>query len=114
VVARGRPGRRAHLYLVARRQFHRMNVAYHELMNGGRTVIRREPGRERGVRHHPGGQEERCVILGGGSPKNFYLQGQPTSGGLRHPERAATDYFIQFTTDQVVWGGSRAPRRPRR
>ena len=25
-------------------------------------------------------------------------------GGLRHP-KGGNDYFIQFTTDQVVWGG---------
>jgi deoxyhypusine synthase len=46
-----------------------------------------------------------CVILGGGSPKNFYLQGQPTLWEVYGIPKGGNDYFIQFTTDQVVWGG---------
>jgi len=45
------------------------------------------------------------VILGGGSPKNFYLQGQPTLWEVYGIPKGGNDYFIQFTTDQVVWGG---------
>ena len=46
-----------------------------------------------------------AVILGGGSPKNFYLQGQPTLWEVYGIPKGGNDYFIQFTTDQVVWGG---------
>jgi deoxyhypusine synthase len=46
-----------------------------------------------------------CVILGGGSPKNFYLQGQPTLWEVYGIPKGGNDYFIQITTDQVVWGG---------
>ena len=51
------------------------------------------------------GQRNGCVILGGGSPKNFYLQGQPTLWEVYGIPKGGNDYFIQFTTDQVVWGG---------
>jgi len=51
------------------------------------------------------GQKNGCVILGGGSPKNFYLQGQPTLWEVYGIAKGGTDYFIQITTDQVVWGG---------
>ena len=46
-----------------------------------------------------------CVILGGGSPKNFYLQGQPTLWEVYGIHKGGNDYFIQITTDSVVWGG---------
>ena len=45
------------------------------------------------------------MILGGGSPKNFYLQAQPTLWEVYSIPKGGNDYFIQFTTDQVVWGG---------
>jgi deoxyhypusine synthase len=45
------------------------------------------------------------VIVGGGSPKNFYLQGQPTLWEVYGIPKGGNDYFIQITTDQVVWGG---------
>ena len=45
------------------------------------------------------------MILGGGSPKNFYLQGQPTLWEVYGIPKGGNDYFIQITTDQVVWGG---------
>jgi deoxyhypusine synthase len=51
------------------------------------------------------GRQNGCVILGGGSPKNFYLQGQPTLWEVYGIPKGGNDYFIQFTTDQVVWGG---------
>ena len=52
-----------------------------------------------------GGKQNGCVILGGGSPKNFYLQGQPTLWEVYGIPKGGNDYFIQITTDQVVWGG---------
>src|SRR5436190_2105416 len=51
------------------------------------------------------GKQNGCVILGGGSPKNFYLQGQPTLWEVYGIPKGGNDYFIQITTDQVVWGG---------
>ena len=45
------------------------------------------------------------MILGGGSPKNFYLQGQPTLWEVYGIPKGGNDFFIQLTTDQVVWGG---------
>lgn len=82
-----------------------MNVAYHELMNGGRTVV--DPNRDVNevCAIILAGKKNGCVILGGGSPKNFYLQGQPTLWEVYGIPKGGNDYFIQFTTDQVVWGG---------
>lgn len=82
-----------------------MNVAYHELMNGSRLMI--DPNKDVNevcaiVR---AGKQNGCVILGGGSPKNFYLQAQPTLWEVYGIPKGGNDYFIQITTDQVVWGG---------
>ena len=47
-----------------------------------------------------------AVMLGGGSPKNFYLQSQPTLHQiLRDPSKGGHDYFIQLTVDSPHWGG---------
>jgi deoxyhypusine synthase len=51
------------------------------------------------------GKKNGCVILGGGSPKNFYLQGQPTLWEVYGIPKGGNEFFIQITTDQVVWGG---------
>jgi len=82
-----------------------MNIAYHELMNGGKTMI--DPNRDVNevCAIILAGKKNGCVILGGGSPKNFYLQGQPTLWEVYGIPKGGNDYFIQFTTDQVVWGG---------
>jgi deoxyhypusine synthase len=82
-----------------------MNVAYHELMNGGSLMI--DPNRDVNevCAIVLAGRQNGCVILGGGSPKNFYLQGQPTLWEVYGIPKGGNDYFIQFTTDQVVWGG---------
>ena len=46
------------------------------------------------------------IEIGGGSPKNFYLQTQPTLHQiLMDPSRGGHDYFIQLTTDSPHWGG---------
>ena len=82
-----------------------MNVAYHELMNESRLMI--DPSRD--VNEVCAivldGKKNGCVILGGGSPKNFYLQGQPTLWEVYGIPKGGNDYFIQITTDSVVWGG---------
>ncbi|MFH1447796.1 MAG: deoxyhypusine synthase [Candidatus Micrarchaeota archaeon] len=45
------------------------------------------------------------IIVGGGSPKNFYLQTQPTLCQILWDNRGGHDYFIQLTTDSPQWGG---------
>ncbi len=82
-----------------------MNIAFHELMNGGSLMI--DPNRDVNeiCAIILAGKKNGCVILGGGSPKNFYLQGQPTLWEVYGIPKGGNDYFIQITTDQVVWGG---------
>ena len=82
-----------------------MNVAYHELMNGSSLMI--DPSRDVNevCAIILAARKNGCVILGGGSPKNFYLQGQPTLWEVYGIPKGGNDYFIQMTTDQVVWGG---------
>lgn len=47
-----------------------------------------------------------AVILGGGSPKNFYLQTFPgLSQFLLDHTKGGIDYFLQLTTDSPHWGG---------
>jgi deoxyhypusine synthase len=82
-----------------------MNIAYHELMNGSGLMI--DPNKD--VNEICAivleGKQNGCVIIGGGSPKNFYLQAQPTLWEVYGIQKGGNDYFIQITTDQVVWGG---------
>jgi deoxyhypusine synthase len=82
-----------------------MNIAYHELMNASRLMI--DPNRDVNevCAMVLAGTRNGCVILGGGSPKNFYLQAQPTLWEVYGIRKGGNDYFIQITTDQVVWGG---------
>ena len=82
-----------------------MNVAYHELIN--RSTLQVDPNKDVNevcaiIR---AAKKNGCVILGGGSPKNFYLQGQPTLWEVYGIMKGGNDYFIQITTDSVVWGG---------
>jgi deoxyhypusine synthase len=82
-----------------------MNIAYHELMNDSRFMI--DPNRDVNevCAIVLAGKQNGCVILGGGSPKNFYLQAQPTLWEVYGIPKGGNDYFIQITTDSVVWGG---------
>jgi deoxyhypusine synthase len=82
-----------------------MNLAYHELLNGSTLMV--DPNRDVNevCAIILAGTRNGCVILGGGSPKNFYLQGQPTLWEVYGIQKGGNDYFIQMTTDQVVWGG---------
>jgi deoxyhypusine synthase len=82
-----------------------MNVAYHELMNGSRLMVDPNKDVNEICAFILAGKKNGCVILGGGSPKNFYLQGQPTLWEVYGIPKGGNDYFIQITTDQVVWGG---------
>lgn len=46
------------------------------------------------------------VEIGGGSPKNFYLQTQPTLHQiLRDESKGGHDYVLQLTVDSPHWGG---------
>lgn len=45
------------------------------------------------------------IILGGGSPKNFYLQTQPQLWEVLGIAKGGHDYFIQITADAPHWGG---------
>jgi deoxyhypusine synthase len=82
-----------------------MNIAFHELMNGGTLMIDPNKDVNEVCAFILEGEKNGCVILGGGSPKNFYLQGQPTLWEVYGIAKGGNDYFIQITTDQVVWGG---------
>src|SRR3954471_937250 len=82
-----------------------MNIAYHELMNGSRFMIDPNKDVNEVCALVLAGRQNGCVILGGGSPKNFYLQAQPTLWEVYGIPKGGNDYFIQITTDQVVWGG---------
>ncbi|HKT81859.1 MAG TPA: deoxyhypusine synthase, partial [Vicinamibacterales bacterium] len=82
-----------------------MNIAYHELMNGSGLMIDPNQDVNEVCAIVLAGKQNGCVILGGGSPKNFYLQAQPTLWEVYGIPKGGNDYFIQITTDQVVWGG---------
>jgi deoxyhypusine synthase len=82
-----------------------MNIAYHELINDGRLMIDPNKDVNEVCAFILAATKNGCVILGGGSPKNFYLQGQPTLWEVYGIPKGGNDYFIQLTTDQVVWGG---------
>lgn len=45
------------------------------------------------------------LSIGGGSPKNFYMQTQPTLAQILDINKGGHDYFIQVTTDAPQWGG---------
>jgi deoxyhypusine synthase len=82
-----------------------MNIAYHELMNASRFMIDPNKDVNEICAIVLAGKQNGCVILGGGSPKNFYLQAQPTLWEVYGIPKGGNDYFIQITTDSVVWGG---------
>ena len=82
-----------------------MNIAFHELMNDSRLMIDPNKDVNEVCAFILAGKKNGCVILGGGSPKNFYLQGQPTLWEVYGIPKGGNDFFIQITTDQVVWGG---------
>jgi deoxyhypusine synthase len=46
-----------------------------------------------------------AVEVGGGHPKNFYMQTQPTLWQILHDSKGGHDFFIQLTTDAPYWGG---------
>ena len=82
-----------------------MNLAYHELLNDGDCLINPNRDVNEICAIILAGEKNGCLILGGGSPKNFYLQGQPTLWEVYGIPKGGNDYFVQLTTDQAVWGG---------
>jgi deoxyhypusine synthase len=82
-----------------------MNLAFHELLNESTLMVDPNKDVNEVCAFILAGKKNGCVILGGGSPKNFYLQGQPTLWEVYGIPKGGNDYFIQITTDQVVWGG---------
>ena len=76
-----------------------MNIAYHELLNESSLMIDPNKDVNEVCAIMLAGKRNGCVILGGGSPKNFYLQGQPTLWEVYGIPKGGNDYFIQITTD---------------
>lgn len=52
-----------------------------------------------------GAQKNGAILLGGGSPKNFYMQTQPFLWECLGIEKGGHDFFIQITMDSPQWGG---------
>jgi deoxyhypusine synthase len=91
--------------VVARAALAGVPISYHELMNGSAFMIDPNKDVNEVCAIVLAGKQNGCVILGGGSPKNFYLQAQPTLWEVYGIPKGGNDYFIQITTDSVVWGG---------
>ncbi len=52
-----------------------------------------------------GAKKNGAILLGGGSPKNFYMQTQPFLWECLGVEKGGHDFFIQITMDSPQWGG---------
>ena len=52
-----------------------------------------------------GSEVNGVIVLGGGAPKNFYLQTQPTLWQILGLDRGGHDHYVQITMDQPHWGG---------
>ncbi len=46
-----------------------------------------------------------ALMIGGGAPKNFFMQTQPTLWQILADDRGGHDFFVQLTTDAPHWGG---------
>ena len=81
-----------------------MNVARHALDGSALTLDPLADVNETTaiVQH---GTRNGVIILGGGSPKNFYLQTQPQLWEVLGINKGGHDYFIQITADAPHWGG---------
>jgi deoxyhypusine synthase len=81
-----------------------MNVARHALEGSQLTLDPLADVNETtAIVHHA--EQNGVIILGGGSPKNFYLQTQPQLWEVLGIEKGGHDYFIQITADAPHWGG---------
>ena len=81
-----------------------MNLARHQLDGGKLTIDPFFDVHETTAIVHAANQNG-VVILGGGSPKNFYLQTQPQLWEVLGINKGGHDYFIQITADAPHWGG---------
>lgn len=52
-----------------------------------------------------GSRKNGALMVGGGAPKNFFMQTQPTLWQILEDSRGGHDYFIQITADAPHWGG---------
>src|SRR5512147_2550734 len=81
-----------------------MNLAAHKLRGGETTV---DPDLDvllsTAIVHDA--EVNGVVVLGGGSPKNFYLQTQPTLWQILDLNRGGHEYVLQISTDSPQWGG---------
>src|SRR5947209_251893 len=81
-----------------------MNVARHALDGSALTLDPLADVNETtAIVHHA--TLNGVIILGGGSPKNFYLQTQPQLWEVLGIQKGGHDYFIQVTADAPHWGG---------
>ncbi|HTI13788.1 MAG TPA: deoxyhypusine synthase [Dictyobacter sp.] len=81
-----------------------MNVARHALDGNQLTLDPLADVNETtAIVHHA--NKNGVIILGGGSPKNFYLQTQPQLWEVLGIQKGGHDYFIQITADAPHWGG---------
>ncbi len=81
-----------------------MNIARHQLDGGGLTIDPFFDVHET-TAYVLDANQNAVIILGGGSPKNFYLQTQPQLWEVLGINKGGHDYFIQMTTDSPQWGG---------
>src|SRR5712691_11434201 len=81
-----------------------MNIARHALDGSALTLDPLADVNETtAIVHHA--TRNGVIILGGGSPKNFYLQTQPQLWEVLGIQKGGHDYFIQVTADAPHWGG---------
>jgi deoxyhypusine synthase len=81
-----------------------MNLARHQLDGGALTIDPLFDVHETTALVHAATRNG-VIILGGGSPKNFYLQTQPQLWEVLGINKGGHDYFIQITQDAPHWGG---------
>ncbi|HWR98842.1 MAG TPA: deoxyhypusine synthase [Candidatus Methanoperedens sp.] len=46
-----------------------------------------------------------ALMIGGGAPKNFFMQTQPTLWQILEDNQGGHDFFVQYTADAPHWGG---------
>ncbi len=81
-----------------------MNLARHQLDGNALTIDPLYDVHETTAIVHAATRNG-VIILGGGSPKNFYLQTQPQLWEVLGINKGGHDYFIQVTQDAPHWGG---------
>jgi deoxyhypusine synthase len=81
-----------------------MNLARHQFDGGALTIDPLYDVHETTALVHAATRNG-VIILGGGSPKNFYLQTQPQLWEVLGINKGGHDYFIQITQDAPHWGG---------